>query len=753
MADHEHNEPDRPTKRQKLSTDEGGAPDSAMVDAPAPVIPVEADTASPVDSDSLEKSALKEQFDREERFCITAYANKEIPGFSGILKQRYIDFMVHEILPNGRVCHLEDDIGMTAVGAKDAGADNGEQKKLSGEQAEEAAKISPGDRDILNEIFGEEKTSAIMGLNKTVILNPNRKAGQFKPVFSDPIENKLTRQRAHECIRNIFSGHLVTTTQDDNVIKVGAKGKAQQNSGNRDNQPQRQSFDELGGDNLHFTLYKENKDTMEVITHLSAQFKINQKKFSFAGTKDRRAVTVQRVSVKRIRQEHMASVARGLFNARIGSLSYHRQAIQLGDHAGNQFTITLRDCHFQGEDGLDVTKRVELAKDILARSCEAFRKEGFINYFGLQRFGTYDVSTDSIGKSILSGDLENAIDLILSYSPDALAAALDPNREARISDDDKKRAFAIYKWKTEKNSKVALEVLPFRFIAERNIIKHLSSYNKKQNETFERDFQGALGNIPKSLRGMYIHAYQSLVWNAAASERLKRHGAKVVPGDLVMVSEHKDKELEPKEELLDEVDEYGEVVINPQGENAAASADDYERARALTEGEVNSGQYSIFDVVLPQPGWDIEYPANDIKDFYKEFMLDPERGGGVDPHNMRRKWRDISLPGGYRKLMAKSLGDVSFEVKTYKSDEEELVETDLSKLVKEGKSVSLEETKKKMMRTYNQRQAPEPAGDADGEEKIATILKFQLGNSTYATMALRELMKGGTEAYKPDFTR
>ncbi|KAK0618677.1 Multisubstrate pseudouridine synthase 7 [Lasiodiplodia hormozganensis] len=751
MADREHDEAGRPVKRLKLSGDEGAAPDAAMADAPAPA-PVAEVAASSNDNEQTEKSALKEQIDKEERFGITAFVNTGIPGFSGILKQRYVDFMVHEILPNGQVCRLEDDIGMTAAGAQKDGADNGEQEKLSGEQAEEAAKISDENRDILHGIFGEDKTKSIMGLNKVVLLNPNRKASQFKPVYSNPVTDKMARQRAHESIREIFSGRLVTTTQDDNVIKVSARGKANQGGGgDRDSRPHRQTFEEMGGDNLHFTLYKENKDTMEVISHLASQLKTVPKKFSFAGTKDRRAVTVQRVSVKRIRQEHIANVARGLFNARIGSLSYQRREISLGDHSGNQFTITLRDCHFQGEDGMDCAQRLELARDIVEKSTAAFQKEGFINYFGLQRFGTYEVSTDSIGKYMLSEDLGKAVDLILAYSDEALAAAQDPESKARISEDDKKRALGLHKWKTEKNGKAAYDLIPFRFSGERGIVKHLGTV-RKNGESYANDFQGALGTLPKTLRGMYVHAYQSIVWNVAASERWSRHGAKVIPGDLVLVAEHKDKETKKDEEVLDEVDEFGEVVINPQGDNAATAADDFERARALTEEEANSGLYSIFDVVLPQPGWDVEYPKNDIGKFYSEYMLDPKRGGGVDPYNMRRKWRDISLPGGYRKLMARSLGPVSFDVKTYRSDEEELVETDLSKLVKEGKSVTLEETKKRVMRAYNERPATTPA-NAEGEEKIAAVLTFQLGSSTYATMALRELMKGGTEAYKPDFTR
>lgn len=59
--------------------------------------------------------------------------------------------------------------------------------------------------------------------------------------------------------------------------------------------------------------------------------------------------------------------------------------------------------------------------------------------------------------------------------------------------------------------------------------------------------------IPRNLRLMYIHAYQSYVWNAIVSERIRDYGSdRPIVGDLVFDSS-KDKDAMEVESTEDPV--------------------------------------------------------------------------------------------------------------------------------------------------------------------------------------------------------
>ena len=137
------------------------------------------------------------------------------------------------------------------------------------------------------------------------------------------------------------------------------------------------------GNYCWFLLYKENKDTMDAINLLSKLLKIKAGMFGYAGTKDRRAVTTQQVSVYRVRAEQLQDLNASLWNMCVGNFKYCREPLKLGSLSGNHFIITLRN--------------VVGDHDMIAKSLESLKLDGFINYFGLQRFGTTSVPTHKIG--------------------------------------------------------------------------------------------------------------------------------------------------------------------------------------------------------------------------------------------------------------------------------------------------------------------------------------------------------------------
>ena len=553
------------------------------------------------------------------------------------------------------------------------------------------------------------------------------------------------------------------------VSNWGTKGGGQNGRGGNDasRRPQTKGklgWKELGGEYLHFTLYKENKDTMEVVSFLARQLKTSPKSFNFAGTKDRRGVTVQRISVYRTYADRLVSVGRTLRGSKVGNYEYHPRGLELGELKGNEFIITLRDCQFPAIQAQNFEDRLAAASAVLAPAAKYLSEKGYLNYYGLQRFGTFSTRTDTIGMKMLQGDFKGAVEAILTFNPKCLdAAAKDPvSDKDAISSDDKARAYAINLFQTTGTSFPALETLPRKFSAETSIIRHLATADRAQ------DHLGALQTISKNLRLMYVHAYQSLVWNLAASRRWKHCGEKLLVGDLVLVDDHRDKVV-PMEEP-EQVDVDGEVIVLPDAHDSATAREDrFVRARTLREEDIASGKYSIYDVVLPTPGFDVLYPDNFMLSFYESFMASKE-GGQLDPHNMRRPWKDISLSGSYRKLLATPVDDISFTVHGYVNEDEQFVNTDLDRLSKKdgsGNGTTSTERASHGSHTYSHNEGniggderaqsgvetiPPKAGPGPGEPKIAVVLQMQLGSSQYATMALRELMKvGGVRTYKPDF--
>jgi len=168
---------------------------------------------------------------------------------------------------------------------------------------------------------------------------------------------------------------------------------------------------------------------------------------------------------------------------------------------GNWFSIALRF--------------IEASNEEISINVQNVKENGFINYFGLQRFGTYTIKTHEIGRYVLREDWKEVCKMIIwsASSPD------DQERKERIvkyvfEDDD------IMKGK---------ELLSFRDRIEDTILDSLLENTN--------GFWNAFEKLSWNTWIIYVHAYQSYVWNRVVSEWIKRYGTKVLVGDLIIKAE------------------------------------------------------------------------------------------------------------------------------------------------------------------------------------------------------------------------
>uniref|UniRef100_A0A671YUS5 Pseudouridylate synthase 7 homolog n=1 Tax=Sparus aurata TaxID=8175 RepID=A0A671YUS5_SPAAU len=526
-------------------------------------------------------------------------------GFSGILKERYSDFVVHEINKQGKIVHLDD---------------------LSIPEVAEAPQL-PEETEVLT----EEQKKQLGELQ----LFRNKEGNVSIEVIDD---TKEKRTLVHKAIKTQFPGLETKTEEKDGrklIVAYHTAGKKALAA------PRKHFWPKNRGSFCHFVLYKENKDTMDAINVLSKFLRLRPNMFSYMGTKDKRAITVQEIAVLKITAERLAHLNKCLMNLKVGNFCYKNHPLKLGELQGNHFTVVIRN--ISGTD------------EQVHKALTSLRQTGFINYYGMQRFGTTAVPTYQVGRAILKNDWNEVVDLILKPRPGAEKEFLVRCRE---------------EWAKTQDPEASLKKLPNKRCVEGQLLRGLSMYGKKNIVT-------AFGLIPRNNRLMYIHSYQSVVWNTMVSRRIEAFGLKAVEGDIVLKGTH-----------------------------------------LLSAEEAES--HSIHDIVMPLPGFDVIYPSHHVGKGYRELLSADK----LDIDNMRHKVKDYSLAGAYRRIIIRP-SDVSWEVIKYDDPRISLVHSDFEKL--ENK--------------------PAPVFSKEGKHR-ALRMEFSLPPSTYATMAIREVLKLDTSIKK-----
>lgn len=240
------------------------------------------------------------------------------------------------------------------------------------------------------------------------------------------------------------------------------------------------------GDFLIVRLTKENWETHHLIRDLSRQLAISEERIGIAGTKDKRAVTTQLMSIRGISEEHLAHVS--LPRVKLESPGRANKDIGLGDLRGNDFDIEVRNI---------ALPQAECEARLKAIDASMARSGGVPNFFGYQRFGIVRPITHLVGKKLLQGNVEGAAMDYIARSFPGESAENKKVRDHIMETRDFKEGIQLY---------------PFNLRYERTMMHHLIEH--------PGDYTGAFRSLSPNLLRLFVHAYQSYLFNKLLSRRL-----------------------------------------------------------------------------------------------------------------------------------------------------------------------------------------------------------------------------------------
>ncbi len=256
-----------------------------------------------------------------------------------------------------------------------------------------------------------------------------------------------------------------------------------------------------GGRYLVLEVEKKDWDTHHLIREISKQLRISQKRFGWAGTKDKRAVTSQRISIMNLDESQLQRIT--LPDLKMKVLGRTNRSVGLGDLLGNRFKIKIRELYcgtdHDTDRGIDHTTDCGRdPKESLDRITKEIQEhKGVPNYFGVQRFGETRPVTHKVGEALVKGNVEEAVFIYLAMP---FPGELERTRVAR------------QKLWEDRDVAAALKSFPEYLHYEVAILNYLVSH--------PGDFAGSLGVLSPNLRRLFVHAYQSYLFNKILSRRL-----------------------------------------------------------------------------------------------------------------------------------------------------------------------------------------------------------------------------------------
>ncbi|MFY9639097.1 MAG: tRNA pseudouridine(13) synthase TruD [Methanobacterium sp.] len=264
------------------------------------------------------------------------------------------------------------------------------------------------------------------------------------------------------------------------------------------------------GPNTWLLIEKIGRNTLDVVLDIAKEMKISRKRMGFAGMKDKSALTRQWLCVSNSETSEIEGLEDKLYNVKILEVKQNEKKLRIGQLIGNKFKILIRDTENPDKD-------VKTTNNILKQ----LETVGVPNYFGWQRFGKNRPNTHRVGEFLVHNNIKGAVD---SYIGNPYKGEKNHIKAAR----------AFY---DEGELEEAYESMPSGMRYEKMMLRELIKQMRKKGKLDEKSYTIAIESLPKPLKRMFVHAYQSYLFNKAVSERAKLGINKYIDGDIIIDNE------------------------------------------------------------------------------------------------------------------------------------------------------------------------------------------------------------------------
>lgn len=215
---------------------------------------------------------------------------------------------------------------------------------------------------------------------------------------------------------------------------------------------------------------KTNWNTLHAVEQIAKRLRIPLRAIGYAGLKDKQGTTTQYLSIHGKTWEQVDFLR--IKDIELTFAGYVTSPIGLGSNMGNKFSLRVRNL----EESLVPIPFL-------------------INYFDDQRFGGKRPNTHIIGKLLLQGHFEEAAKILLTASY--------PGEEKEHQEFRQKLSWPD----------IDPAIFPTYLMTEKKFTEYLHKY--------PRDYRGAFFSLPRRLLTLYIHAYQSFLFNKILDKHIE----------------------------------------------------------------------------------------------------------------------------------------------------------------------------------------------------------------------------------------